>query len=138
MSKVKKAIMIGLDSADATLVKRLIDMGRLPAMKQVMEQGVSQEDLGMIGVFPTVTPTNWATICTGAYPITHGVTCFQNHTRGKSLGILEQNWDSRRMHAEAIWETFEEAGKRALLLNYCQAWPNRVADSKNIFRRHGG
>lgn len=64
MSKVKKAIMIGLDSADATLVKRLIDMGRLPAMKQVMEQGVSQEDLGMIGVFPTVTPTNWATICT--------------------------------------------------------------------------
>ena len=33
MSKVKKAIMIGLDSADATLVKRLIDMGRLPAMK---------------------------------------------------------------------------------------------------------
>ena len=133
MSKVKKAIMIGLDSADATLVKRLIDMGRLPAMKQVMEQGVSQEDLGMIGVFPTVTPTNWATICTGAYPITHGVTCFQNHTRGKSLGILEQNWDSRRMHAEAIWETFEEAGKRALLLNYCQAWPNRVADSKNIF-----
>lgn len=133
MGKAKKAIMIGLDSADALLTKRLIDEGRLPAMKKIMENGVSQEDLGMIGVFPTVTPTNWATLCTGAYPITHGVTCFQNHTRGKSLGILEMNWDSRRMYAETIWETFEEAGKRCLMLNYCQAWPNRVPNSKNIF-----
>lgn len=133
MKKTKKAIMVGLDSADAMLVKRLIDEGRLPAMKKVMENGVSQSDLGMVGVFPTVTPTNWATLCTGAYPITHGITCFQNHTQGKSLGILEMNWDSRRMHAETIWETFEEAGKRCLMLNYCQAWPNRVPGSKNIF-----
>ena len=32
MGKAKKAIMIGLDSADALLTKRLIDEGRLPAM----------------------------------------------------------------------------------------------------------
>lgn len=133
MSNSEKAIMIGLDSADAMLTKRLIEEGRLPAMKKVMEQGVAQDDLGMIGVFPTVTPTNWATLCTGAYPITHGVTCFQNHTLGKSLGVLEMNWDSRRMHAETIWEKFEEKGKRSLMLNYCQAWPNRVPGSKNIF-----
>lgn len=133
MAKAERALMIGLDSADAVLVKRLIEAGRLPAMQQVMEQGVSQEDLGMVGVFPTVTPTNWATLCTGAYPITHGVTCFQNHTLGKSLGILEMNWDARRMHAEAIWEKFEEAGKRSIMLNYCQAWPNRVPGSQNIF-----
>jgi len=133
MNKAKKAIMVGLDSADALMVKKLIGEGRLPAMQKVMENGVSQEDLGMVGVFPTVTPTNWATLCTGAYPITHGVTCFQNHTLGKSLGILEMNWDARRMHAETIWETFEESGKRCLMLNYCQAWPNRVPNSKNIF-----
>lgn len=133
MKKAERALMIGLDSADAVLVKRLIEAGRLPAMQKVMENGVSQEDLGMLGVFPTVTPTNWATLCTGANPITHGVTCFQNHTLGKSLGILEMNWDARRMHAEAIWEKFEEAGKRSIMLNYCQAWPNRVPGSKNIF-----
>ena len=133
MTKAKRALMIGLDSADAVLVKRLIAAGRLPAMQKVMENGVSQEDLGMVGVFPTVTPTNWATLCTGAYPITHGVTCFQNHTLGKSLGILEMNWDARRMHAEAIWEKFEESGKRGIMLNYCQAWPNRTAGSQNIF-----
>jgi len=133
MSQCEKAIMIGLDAADAMLTKRLIEEGRLPAMKKVMEMGAAQEDLGMMGVLPTVTPTNWATIGTGAYPRKHGVSCFMNHTRGKSLGILENNWDARRMHAEAIWEAFERKGKRSLLLNYCQAWPNRIKDSKNIF-----
>ena len=37
------------------------------------------------------------------------------------------------MEAETIWEAFEESGRRSIMLNYCQAWPNRVEGSKNIF-----
>jgi len=42
------------------------------------------------------------------------------------------NWDSRRIESELIWEAFADEGKRCIMLNYCQAWPNRVKDSKNI------
>lgn len=129
----KHAFMIGLDGADPLVVKRLIAQDRLPGLKKIMQNGVSHESLSMLGAFPTVTPPNWASLATGCWPRTHGITCFQNHTLGKSLGILQANWDSRRMEAETIWEAFEESGKRSIMLNYCQAWPNRVEGSENIF-----
>lgn len=130
---LKRAMMIGLDGADPVVVKRLINEGRMPNLKKLLEEGVATEDLDMLGVFPTVTPPNWATLATGAYPRTHGITCFLNHTLGKDLGITEMNWDSRRMEAETIWEAFEAEGKRCILLNYCEGWPNRVPGSKNVF-----
>ena len=101
----KRAMMIGLDGADPLVIKRLIDQGRLPNLKWVLENGVRHEDMAMLGAFPSVTPPNWASIATGCWPRTHGVTCFFNHTLGKSLGLAETNWDSGRVQAELIWET---------------------------------
>lgn len=132
MSK-RRAMMIGLDGADPVIVKKLVAEGRMPNMKKILEKGVATESLDMLGVFPTVTPPNWATLATGNYPATHGVTCFLNHTLGKSLGITELNWDSRRVESELIWEAFEDEGKKCIMLNYCEAWPNRVEGSNNIF-----
>ena len=130
---LKRAMMIGLDGADPLVVKRLIAEGRMPNMKKLLEMGTASENIDMLGVFPTVTPPNWATLATGCYPKTHGITCFLNHTLGKSLGITEMNWDSRRIEAELIWEAFEAEGKRCIMLNYCEGWPNRVSGSKNVF-----
>lgn len=132
MSK-KRAMMIGLDGADPVVVRRLIDEGKMPNMKKLLEQGVARETLDMMGVLPTITPPNWASIATGNYPRTHGVTCFLNHTLGKSLGITELNWNSMRVESEFIWEAFEDEGKKCIMLNYCEAWPNRVEGSNNIF-----
>lgn len=132
MSK-RRAMMIGLDGADPVKVKQLMAEGRMPNLKRLLDMGVATENLDMLGVFPTVTPPNWATLATGNYPMTHGITCFQNHTLGKSLGICEYNWDSRRIESELIWEAFEDEGKKCIMLNYCEAWPNRVEGSNNIF-----
>lgn len=128
----KRAMLIGLDGADPVIIKRMIAEGRLPNLKKVMDEGAHTENLDMLGVFPTVTPPNWTTLATGNYPITHGVTCFQNASEGR-IGISEMNWDSRRIESELIWEAFEDEGKRCIMFNYCQAWPNRVKGSKNIF-----
>lgn len=129
---LKRAMLLGLDGADPMVIKRMISEGRLPNMKKVMEQGAHTENLDMLGVFPTVTPPNWTTLATGNYPRTHGITCFTNMTLPR-LGISEMNWDSRRIESELIWEAFEDEGKRCIMLNYCQAWPNRVKGSKNVF-----
>lgn len=127
MSK-KRAMMIGLDGADPLVVKRMIEAGRLPNLKKVLENGVANPTLSMIGAFPSVTPPNWASIATGNWPRTHGVTDFFNQTLGKDLGLCELNWDSRRVNSEMIWEAFSREGKRSIMLNYCEAWPPRIKD----------
>ena len=48
MSK-RRAMMIGLDGADPVMVKKLIDEGRMPNMKKLLEQGVATENLDMLG-----------------------------------------------------------------------------------------
>lgn len=129
----KRAMLLGLDGADPFVVERLLKEGRLPGMQKVIDRGINNERLDMLGVLPTVTPPNWATLATGNYPKTHGITCYLNHTLGKPLDVTEMNWDSRRVELEYIWETLEKQGKRSIMLNYCGAWPNRVPGSQNVF-----
>lgn len=122
----KRAMMIGLDGADPLVVKRLISEGRLPNLKKVLDNGVANESLWMLGAFPSVTPPNWASLATGNWPRTHGVTDFMNQTLGKDLQTCKLNWDSRRVESEMIWEAFSREGKRSIMLNYCEAWPPRI------------
>ncbi|RYD04751.1 hypothetical protein N752_12565 [Desulforamulus aquiferis] len=120
--KAKKVLMLGLDGADPLLVRRYISEGKLPNFKKVMDMGVNTPDLGMQGVLPGITPPNWATLGTGAYPVTHGITCFWNHKLGNELEQMEYGWNSELLKAESIWETFNRAGKKSILFNYPTAW----------------
>ncbi len=129
---MSKVMMIGFDGADPYVVKRMVAEGRLPNFKKIAEMGVTTEDYDMLGSFPSVTPPNWATIATGNWPISHGITDFWNHTLGKTLELVENNWDSRRFETELIWETAVKAGKRSLVLNYCGAWPPRFPSDKLV------
>lgn len=129
----KRAMMIGLDGADPLVVKRLMESGDMPNLKAFIERGTTTEKYNMIGVLPSITPPNWASLATGNWPKNHGVTDFMNHTLGKPLDIFESNWDSRRVESELIWETFEAEGRKAIEVNYVEAWPPRVPDTKNIF-----
>ena len=69
----KRAMMLGLDGADPFVIRRLIDMGRLPNFKRVLEEGTAHRDWNMLGAFPSVTPPNWASLATGNWPRTHGL-----------------------------------------------------------------
>ncbi|UWG98371.1 alkaline phosphatase family protein [Dehalobacter sp. DCM] len=125
---LKRAMMLGLDGADPLVVKKMIAEGRLPNLKKVLEEGVANKNLSMVGAYPSVTPPNWASIATGNWPRTHGVTCFFNQTLGDELDLAQLNWDSRRVESELIWEAFSREGKRSIMLNYCEAWPPRIKD----------
>jgi len=129
---MKRVMMIGFDGADPFVMKRMMAQGKLPNTKKIIEYGVTTENCSMLGAFPSVTPPNWATIATGNWPISHGITDFWNHTLGKDLATFENNWDSRRVESEMIWETAVKAGKRSLVLNYCGAWPPRFPSDKLV------
>lgn len=129
LGKAKKAMVIGLDGADPKFMKILMSEGRLPNFKKLLEMGTTTTDMGMIGALPTVTPPNWASLATGAWPNTHGITCFWNHTTGNPIGELNNAFDSGQCKAEFIWEAYAKQGKQCILFNYPTSWPPRMTEN---------
>ena len=128
---LKRAMVIGLDAADPVQVRRLMDEGKMPNLKKLLEGGVANPNLAMIGCLPSVTPPNWCSIATGCWPRTHGVTCYGNQTLGQDLSLEEVNWTSENVTADFIWEAFAKEGKRSIALSYCEAWPPRMTENDN-------
>lgn len=51
-----------------------------------------------------------------AWPNTHGITCFWNHTLGNALDQMDYGFDSKLLKAETIWDAFKSRVKRAYYL----------------------
>ena len=115
-TRAKKVILIGLDAPIAHRIFELAQEGKLPASKRLVENGVRAENC--LVPFPTVTPPNWTTISTGAWPGTHGITSFHTHMPGDPFLEEIQSWDSAECKAETIWEAAARAGKRSIIINY--------------------
>ncbi len=119
----KRFLFLGIDGADPLLMSRFLNEGYLPNIRKFIDSGTAAEDLGMLGVQPTITPPNWATLATGAYPGTHGITCYWNHTFGNSLTHLDVGFNSKLCKAEFLWDAAIKAGKKAIVFNYPTSWP---------------
>lgn len=125
-----KVLVLGLDGLDARLLKKYVDEGKLPNFKKYIDSGAQREDLVLLGAQPTVTPAQWTTLATGAYPCTHGVTDF--FAPSEDLDGQAYNFDSRNCKAEPLWNCFAEAGKKTLVFHWPgSAWPP-TSDSPNL------
>jgi Uncharacterized conserved protein len=118
-----KIMVLGIDGMDPRFTKMLLAEGKLPNLKKFIERGSAREDLAMLGGHPTITPPMWTTLSTGAYPCTHGITCFFRHT-DEGLDFIEYNLDSTKCKAEQLWNVFVEAGKKTLVWHWPgSSWP---------------
>ena len=127
----EKIFVIGIDGMDPRLTRKFVDEGKMPNTKKLIEQGTCREDLVMLGAQPTVTPPMWTTMATGAYPMTHGITCFYRQSKER-LDMKEYNLDSRNCTAEPLWNCFAEAGKKTLVWHWPgSSWPP-TSDSPNL------
>ena len=130
MAKASKVAVLGVDAMDPRLTRKYIDMGIMPNTKKLMEAGAAREDLVLLGALPTVTPPQWTTLATGAYPSTHGITAF--YRQGGDLDMVNLNFDSTKCHAEQMWNVTAEAGKKTLVWHWPgSAWPPS-SDSENL------
>ena len=126
-----KIFCIGIDGMDPRLTRKYVDEGKMPNVKKLIERGACRQDLAMVGAMPTVTPPMWTTLATGAYPNTHGITCFYRATDRPD--VIAYNFDSRHCKAEQLWNVFAEAGKRTLVWHWPgSAWPPS-SDSENLW-----
>ncbi len=131
--RAKKLILVGLDGAFPKEIQRLAREGRLPRFKRLLENGASAENC--LPCFPTITPPNWTTIVTGAWPGTHGITDFNVHNPGDPLDQVHQGFWVSDCQAEYIWDAAARAGKRTILFNYPSTYG---AEPKGGIRVGGG
>ena len=127
-----KILVLGLDGMDPRLSKKFVEKGIMPNLKKLIEQGAQREDLQMLGAMPTITPAQWTTLATGAYPETHGITDFWNQSK-EDLSEMIYALDSTMCKAELLWNCFAKAGKKTLVWHWPgSAWPP-TSDSSNLY-----
>lgn len=126
----RKVIILGIDGMDPRICKKFLDEGKLPNIQKLLARGAAREDLMMLGGVPTITPPMWTTLSTGAYPMTHGITCYWN-TAGNDIGRLENNYNSAKVKAQQLWEVTAKAGKKTLVWTWPCSWPP-VIDDPNL------
>ncbi|MBE6111951.1 MAG: nucleotide pyrophosphatase [Peptococcaceae bacterium] len=126
-----KVFVIGIDGMDPKMTKRMIEEGKLPNIKKFVEMGSAREDLVLLGAVPTITPPMWTTLATGAYPSTHGITCYWN-PHPTELDTMVYAFDSTQCKAEQVWNCIAEAGKKVLVWDWPGAsWPPS-SDNENL------
>ena len=125
-------MILGVDGMDPRLSKKYMDEGKMPNLKKIVERGAAREDLVLLGAQPTVTPSQWTTLGTGAYPSTHGITQFNRCVPGR-IEQMAYNFDSRNCKAEPAWNCLAEAGRKTLVFHWPgSAWPP-TSDSENLY-----
>jgi predicted AlkP superfamily phosphohydrolase/phosphomutase len=119
-ARAERVMILGID---APIVPRLVALaraGHLPVLARLLAEGTFAPNC--LSPFPTITPPNWTTIATGAWPGTHGITDFEGYVPGDPLDRTHQNFDARESRAEHLWTAAERAGKRSILVNYPTSW----------------
>ena len=115
MKPISKTILIGLDAAVASLVEKYLTEGWMPNLNALIQRGTFTRARAL---FPGVTPINWATIATGAYPGTHGITDFTVLDPHDPLDGGRDGFASTSYQAETLWQAACRQGYRAATLNF--------------------
>jgi len=131
VSKVaSKVLVLGIDSPVARYIYQWAQEGKLPALKKLIDRGVWCENA--LVPFPTITPPNWTSIATGAWPGTHGITDFEQHVPGDPLDVTHQGFDSAEILSETLWQAGERVGKKSIVFNWPTSWPPLVKDGYQV------
>ena len=127
----EKILMLGIDGMDPRFSRKMVEEGKMPNLKKMMEKGAARDDLMLLGGMPTITPPMWTTLATGAYPMTHGIIDYNIQVPGE-LDITQEAFYSKFNHAEPLWNVTAAAGKKTLVWHWPGgAWPPS-SDSPNL------
>ncbi len=117
MKSEKKLFLAGIDGMSPKIMERFLSEGMMPNIARLISNGVYSKAVSSLPVF---TPTNWATISTGATSGTHGVFLWGSHSAGESLeeDHFDECMTSTVCKAEYLWEAALRQGRKSALLNY--------------------
>ena len=114
-----RVLFIGWDAADWRVIHPLVEQGKMPNVKKMMEQGVHGNASTLN---PILSPMLWTSITTGKRPSKHGIWGFSEPTAdGKSVTPITNA--SRK--CKALWNILSQQGKTCNVVGF---WPSHPAE----------
>ncbi|MFN2293412.1 MAG: alkaline phosphatase family protein [Candidatus Promineifilaceae bacterium] len=121
VTKSPKVLVIGLDGATFDLLQPLVDMGYLPNLGKLMDQGYWGR---LDSTIPPFTAAAWSTLATGQNPGQHGVLSFRKRD-SFNYDTLGSGFVDARQLGTTIWEVMSDEGKKVGVVNVPLTYPAR-------------
>ncbi len=114
----KKVLILGLDGATFDVLTPLMDAGRMPNLKRMVDNGASGT---MYSTVPPITPAAWTTFMTGKGPGTHGIIDFERYD--VHTNQLSFNTTNALQRVRTIWRVLGDKGYRVGCVNIPMTYP---------------
>ncbi len=120
----RKVYLVGLDGMMYPMYQRFVREGILPNLKRLSGNGITTE---VYSSLPAYTPTNWATIMTGAHSGTHSIIRWYVDLPGpKNTEKSINSFIGCPARAETIFEAAARAGLKSVAFHYPASAPRRT------------
>jgi hypothetical protein len=107
-----RVLLVGIDGVEWSVARPLIQEGRLPHLRALMERG----SFGRLATMtPTLSPILWTTIATGRKPEEHGILGFTD-------ADLRQ-YTSAQRRGRAVWNIADEHELPSEVFGWWITWP---------------
>jgi tetratricopeptide (TPR) repeat protein len=116
----QKLLLVGWDAADWQMIHPLLDAGRMPNLKRLVERGVMGN---LLTLQPMLSPILWTSIATGKRAYLHGVHGFVEPTPD---GTALRPVASSTRKCKALWNILSQAGKRCHAVGWWASHPAEV------------
>jgi predicted AlkP superfamily phosphohydrolase/phosphomutase/tetratricopeptide (TPR) repeat protein len=118
----KKILIIGWDAADWSVIEPLIQQGKMPTLKRLMEKGV----YGRLKTLdPPLSPMLWTSIATGVRADKHGICGFVEPSPNGD-GLRPVTSTSRKV--KALWNIYTQNNLKS---NVVAWWPTNPVEQIN-------
>jgi predicted AlkP superfamily phosphohydrolase/phosphomutase/tetratricopeptide (TPR) repeat protein len=118
----KKVLVVGWDAADWKIINPLLDAGKLPSLKKLIDNGAMGN---MATLDPPLSPVLWTSIATGKTADKHGVLNFVEPDPDNA-DLRPVSVTSRKV--KAIWNILTQKGYKTHLVGW---WPSHPAEPIN-------
>jgi len=115
----RRVLLVGWDAADWKVIQPLMDAGKMPHVRNLIENGVRGQ---ITTLYPPLSPMLWTSIATGKRPFQHGIHGFSEPTPD-GLGVQPISNLSRT--AKALWNILNQNDLRSVVIGW---WPSHPAE----------
>ncbi len=112
-------VVVGMDGLEWSVLQPLLEQGKLPNFKKLIDRGVAG---GLTTFQPTFSPVVWTSIATGVPAEKHGILYFSEMKGGRRVpGGLPYTSNSRKV--PAVWNIASDADRDVLSVGWWVSWP---------------
>ncbi len=117
-----RLLLVGLDGADWDIIDPLMEAGRMPNLKRLVDGGIRAR---LKTITPVLSPIIWTSIATGVGPARHGIIDFlaTSSTTGRQIPVT-----SNMRKVKALWNIASDRGLTAGVVAWWASWPAEAID----------